>query len=49
MGFYSKIKLKEKNDSSLMGMLLQSSVMCQEADIPYNGLNLGRYKASGIW
>ena len=48
MGFYSTIKLKEKNDSSLMGILLQSSVMRQEADILYMASNLGKYKASGI-
>lgn len=48
MGFYSKIKLKEKNDSSLMGILLQSSVMREEADILNVASNLGKHKASGI-
>ena len=48
MGFYSKIKLKEKNDSSLMGTLLQSSVMCEEADILYVASNLSKHKARRI-
>lgn len=42
------LRSNSKNDSSLMGILLQSSVMREEADILNVASNLGKHKASGI-